>query len=325
MKPHGIPSNGIAHPLPKSIVSAADGTSVDPFVVKTLFAATVLSLFAAMPAEAAVNDVFPADYAGLLVPGTWNFTSYAYDRSLQGPYRAGQPAADVKVRSRIGALRLSRAFDVAGTTVAPLVVVSGADVDSNRRLAPFPYSRGSGFGDLRFGGTVWLLNDRANRRGIGLSGLAAAPTGTYDSRSALNAGENRWRWVATAGWVEGIGERLTVDLFPELAWYGRNDAYAGNNRLSQDMTWAVTGYLRWRAEDRLQLFVGGQLNGGGATRINGVDQNNPAESSRLYIGGMYNLTPSTAVNVRFGRDLAVENGLKMRHDLALRLVVLFGP
>lgn len=288
-----------------------------------LFAAVSWSFLAALPAAAAVNDVFPTDYAAAN-PGTWNLSTYAYDRGQEGPYKAGNPVGGVKLHSRIGALRLSRSSEVAGMTVAPMVALSGVVAHANQPLAPSFQRRGSGFGDFRFGATAWLVNDRPNRRWIGLTGSALVPTGTYNPRNSFNAGENRWRWVAMAGWVEGIGERLTIDLSQELAWYGRNDHYIGNNKLTQDMTWAVTGYLRWKAEDNLQLFTGGQINGGGVTRVNGVRQNNPAEYSRLYLGGIYSVDTKTHLNLRFGRDLAFENGLKTRHELTLRLITLFG-
>jgi hypothetical protein len=267
---------------------------------------------------AAVNDVLPGDYYPLQ-PGQTSLTAYAYDRELQGPYAGGRKTFDGRIDSTILSLRAARFFQIGDTTLAGVVVLPWSDTQT----APAPLAtalgaKAQGLSDLRLGLTAWLINDKTTAHYLGLSGMLLAPTGEYNAQQVLNAGENRWRYVLSAGWQKDITPRFLVELSPEIAFYGDNDNYAGNRRLEQRTSQALTGYLRWRISPAWHVHVGGQLNRGGETRINGVDQHNPANNDRVMAGISWFLPGQQQVILRVARDTAIDNGFGTGREILLR-------
>ncbi|MDP1524481.1 MAG: transporter [Rhodocyclaceae bacterium] len=275
-------------------------------------------LLPALASHAAVNDVMPGDYFPLQ-PGQTTLTVYAYDREFQGPYASGRQTFDGRIDSTVLALRAARGFRVGDTTVAGVAVLPWSD----SRVSPAPLAtalgaQAKGLSDLRLGLTAWLINDKATANYLGISGMLIAPTGDYDGRQVLNAGENRWRYVVSAGWQKDITPRFLVELSPEIAFYGDNKDYAGKRRLEQRTSYAITGYLRWRVTPAWHVHVGGQLNRGGETRINGVDQRNPANNERVMAGMSWFLPEQQQVILRFARDTEIDNGFRTGREILLR-------
>lgn len=275
------------------------------------------------PCFAAINDVFPADYAAL--PEGFNTASFYYfDRNQTGPYSNGQNLRHWKINSSIAALRLTHSMKVAGVTFSPLLVVPYADSEMTGAGIPATIQRSSaGMADSRVGGTFWLYNDVPLRRYLAVNATLVMPTGSYDANAFLNIGENRYRHVLNLGWIHGFGDNITLDVTPEIAWYGDNTSYQGSKRLEQAPTYALTGYLRYKFNPQWQAFAGYQSNWGGETRVNSVAMNNAIDSDRLYLGGTYRFNPSISVNFRYTQGLNFVNGFVLRDELALRINKLF--
>jgi hypothetical protein len=66
------------------------------------------------------------------------------------------------------------------------------------------------------------------------------------------------------------------------------------------------------------VHVGGQLNRGGETRINGVDQRNPANNERVMAGMSWFLPAQQQVILRVARDTAIDNGFGTGREILLR-------
>ncbi len=158
-------------------------------------------------ATAAVNDIYPTDFVAL-PNGSLNVTVYAGHQKASGPYADGvRSAGEVNINQVV--VRASRIFSVGQNNQyawAPVVVLSQADLNGNVALSNPTFGGGArGMGDLRLGNAFWFHIDRPNRT-YGLIGLfAILPTGDYDSSKILNVGENRMRYVLTAGWMQPIG------------------------------------------------------------------------------------------------------------------------
>jgi hypothetical protein len=275
-------------------------------------------LLPALASHAAVNDVLPGDYFPLQ-PGQTTLTVYAYDREFQGPYAGGRKTTDGYIDSTVLALRAARIFRVGDTTLAGVAVLPWSD----SRVSPAPLAtalgaKAEGLSDLRLGLTAWLINDKATANYFGISGMLIAPSGDYDARQVLNAGENRWRYVLSAGWQKDITPRFLIELSPEIAFYGDNANYTGNRKLEQRSSVALTGYLRWRVSPAWHVHVGGQFNRGGETRINGVDQRNPANNERVMAGMSWFLPEQQQVILRVARDTEIDNGFRTGREILLR-------
>jgi hypothetical protein len=272
---------------------------------------------------AATNDVFPGDYYPP-EPGFQSLSFYLIDRDLAGPYAQGNKVADASISANFAAVRGVHAFDLAGMTATTVAVLSWAGLESDQAALANAIGRQStGLGDLRLGLTVWPIKDRENANYLGLSAMVMAPTGEYDSSQVLNYGENRWKLILTAGWQKDISPKLLFELIPELTLYGENDDYVRGNKLEQDPALALTGYLRWRTLPGFHLHIGGQLNAGGETRLNGVKQNNPPDNTRVNIGATWFLPDKQQLIFRLAKETDSENGFRNDGEVALRYQVGF--
>lgn len=275
-------------------------------------------------AQAAVNDVFPGDYAAL-TSGDIGVAAYVYDRKADGPFRNGNRTADNHLDSQVFALRITRTFDYAGTKISPVLVLSSARASiTPAALAQALAPENDGVGDLRLGLTTWLIDDLATGHWLGISGMVIAPTGTYHPAQPVNVGENRWRYILSGGWIRSIISRdLLFELSPEFVSYGDNDEYLTNRTRSQKSTLALTGYLRYRFTPSLHGHLGWQENRGGVTNVNGVSQNDEANNSRAMAGVTLFLPDGHQIILRFAHDTKIDNGYRQDKELALRWLRIF--
>lgn len=277
--------------------------------------------FGLRTAGAAVNDFFPAGHVPAS-PGSTTVTLQAHERAQDGPYVRGEKSVDSDLSSSVFALRLVRTLRIGETTVAGGFLLPRVDA---RLSLPggVPEQRSLGGGDLRIGATAWLAERPADAHYLTLGAVLVLPTGDYDDRRRLNPGENRWKLALVGGWQMGFGRRWIAELSPEVAFHGDNDEYAGKRRLEQHTAYALTGYLRYRLDREWQVYVGGQVNRGGATRIDGVDRHNPPNNDRVMAGISWYLPARQQLILRLARDVDLDHGFRMRREIALRYQVSF--
>lgn len=282
-----------------------------------------LSLCGLQPAQAAVNDIFPGDFYPL-EPGASTVSLYAFDRTHQGPYVQGRKALDGRIDSTAYALRLTHGYRAADTTFSAVAVLSGLNaVTSPAPLSGLLGKEAQGLADLRLGLTAWLINDKASANYLTLSGMLIAPTGAYDHGQVLNPGEHRWKSILFGGWQKDITPKILFELSPEVVWYGENTDYPGKRTLAQRLSYALTGYLRWRVSPAWHVHVGSQLNRGGATHIDALAQNNPANNTRFMAGMTWFLPGQQQLILRAARDAGIDNGFRLNREIALRYQIAF--
>lgn len=273
---------------------------------------------------AAVNDIAPADYFPL-APGMSTLTVYAYHRHSTGPYMEGDRVQNGEVDNQILALRATHFIEWMEKPLSLLAVLPWAKADAGSSELRSQLGQDvSGMADVRLGATSWLINNVEQGRYLGLTGIVILPTGDYDRRQLLNIGENRYRATLSLGWIETLTPELALELSPEVAWYGDNHEYYGDYRLEQEASYALTGYLRYRTGANWFWFVGGQLNEGGSTRIDGIDQDNAPGNTRAMLGGIY-LSDDRhhQWTVRLARDLDIDNGFRTDGELLVRYLWMF--
>jgi len=280
--------------------------------------------FIASSAQASVNDVLPADYFPLAT-GTTTLAIYAYDRQSEGPYGMGEKRLDGQMDTQIMALRATHFMMLSDVPVSLIVTVPWSQTAvSPARLAGAIGETVHGQGDIRFGATGWLLARRESAEYFAVTGLLFLPTGNYNNRQVLNVGENRYKFTLNAGWIHPLGRSFIFETIPEIAWFGDNRDYAGGRTLSQDPAYALTYYLRYRANSSWQFYFGQQINRGGDARINGADQKNAPDNSRAMLGASF-LTDDKKNQwmLRLAKDTAINNGFAVTSELLLRYLKIF--
>lgn len=170
------------------------------------------------------------------------------------------------------------------------------------------------------GGPALSLQDFGKwhqKRLLGLSLRAVAPTGQYDPTKLINWGSNRWSFKPEVGYSERWGNWL-LDLYggvwlftrnPEF--FSRNQYYPGTQAQTQDPIGSIEMHLSYDVKPRLWASLDGNFWYGGRTSLNGVE--NPATrqaNSRIGFTGSVPISRhqsikfsySTGSYIRFGGD-----------------------
>jgi len=268
---------------------------------------------------AAQVDILPGDYVAL-PPGNFAVTGYLFQRDVVGPYVGGTQVGTARIRADVAAVRVNGYREIAGMTWAWSVTPLWSTAHLAAGTLPAAFGRDAGgSGDMRLAATLWPVADAQRGEYLGLSVAWFQPSGNYSNRRILNIGENRSKLVLLAGWSTALTQSLRLELIPELAFFGDNSDYLVGRLRKQDETLAVTGYLRWRAAPQWDVFAGAQANGGGETSINGVRQNDVARNNRLLLGVSRFFGKAAVASLRYGRDVNIENGLRLDSEWMFRI------
>jgi hypothetical protein len=272
-------------------------------------------------ALAAVNDVVPGDY----YPPTDGITVlslYAFHAEHDGPYVNGSKVLDGNITSQTGVLRAVRGFELGGTTFSAVAVLPWIRAKADSTAAGLLGDQTNGTSDVRLGVTAWLINNKESATYLGVTNMLVAPTGHHDKTQILNAGDNRWKYILAGGLQKDLSKKLILELSPELVFYETNDQYNNGKRHEKDPSYALTSYLRYRYRPDLHFHVGGQLNGGGKTRVDGVESDS-AENKRATLGATLFLPERKQLILRYAKDLDIHTGYKNQGEFLLRYQVVF--
>jgi hypothetical protein len=115
---------------------------------------------------------------------------------------------------------------------------------------------------------------------VGLNIRVGMPTGQYDPDKLINLGSNRWRITPAVGVSHRMG-KWTAEGYAGVWFFTDNTSAFGGNVTSQDPLFAVQLHLAYSFKPRLWLAAGVRQTAGGKTSVNGVQQDTPAEWTRL--------------------------------------------
>jgi hypothetical protein len=104
-----------------------------------------------------------------------------------------------------------------------------------------------------------------------------APLGGYDRNSTVNTGANRWSFYPFVNlsitWDKGVS---WIDLYAAGRFFTNNNAFQGNNQLSQNPLMMLSGFYSHNIGKRWYAGIGATYHNGGETNINGISQHNAA-------------------------------------------------
>lgn len=285
----------------------------------------LLLVTAAAPALAAQNDQQPTDFISL-PNGTTNVTVYAAQQSYDGRWKNGIQTPSVEGSANLTLLRANRHFSIGEEgkyTIAPLILLTASETTATAASAPMLGGSASGLGDLRLGTAFWFHSDHVNREYVMATMIMSLPTGAYTPTRAINIGENRMKTVLSLGWMQALGSSWVLDLVPEVAFFGDNKEYLGNSRLSQDTAYAMSGTLRYKATQSIHWYGTAQLNRGGATQRNGSALTGAPDNTRLALGALVFSSDKSQIQLRYAKDVRIENGLRNTGEIMLRWSTVF--
>lgn len=215
--------------------------------------------------------------------------------------------ADLDVN--LGILRAVHFMDVGDYTIVPQFLLPIGGLDTGGSLAGATSE--NGIGDLIFAPTFHFIQDPERKESFAFTPWITAPTGTYDNTKTFNAlDENRWKVAFQLGYITPISEKWTVDLIGDVTLYGDNDEYtAANFTLEQDPLYELQTHLRYSISP--STYLSGMVSHlwGGATVINGVEQDNEQRRTKGLVSIGHFMSPTWQVVASYGQDMDTDEGV----------------
>jgi hypothetical protein len=108
-----------------------------------------------------------------------------------------------------------------------------------------------------------------------------APLGFYGRNSPLNTGANRWSFNPLVNLSITPDKGVSwFDLYAGARFFTNNNAFQGNNQLSQNPLVAFSGFYSHDIGKRMYVGFGVSYDNGGETYINNIPQRNAANGFR---------------------------------------------
>jgi hypothetical protein len=251
-------------------------------------AGTLVALFLVSAADAHAGSA--RDYLNAPID-SWLTTYNAGYATAVTPEDGTTMQPGTRSNAYVQSLVISRTMDFWGRTGGLSVVLPYAFLDA--KSGPFQASA-NGVSDVGF---LWQMNifggpalTREQFRSFVPQTFASfhlyvgTPLGTYDASSPINPSNNRWTIVPTVNysytpdrgrtWIETY---VSAELFTNNYDFRVNGAQV----LYQDPIFRLEEHVSHNLTDKLWLSVDAYYNYGGATSIDGVAQNNRANTVRI--------------------------------------------
>jgi hypothetical protein len=108
-----------------------------------------------------------------------------------------------------------------------------------------------------------------------------APLGSYDRNSAVNTGGNRWTFYPLVNLDITPDKGVSwIDLYAAGRFFTNNNAFQGNNQLSQNPLGIFSAFYSHNIGKRWYAGIGTSYDKGGDTYINSISQHNAANGFR---------------------------------------------
>jgi hypothetical protein len=214
-----------------------------------------------------------------------------------------------------------RTFGLFGRTASLGVVLPYAwgSVEGNVGEAIQRVTR-SGLGDttLRFGCNLFgnpalspkEFAARKPGRLLGASLTMTAPTGQYASSRLINIGTNRWALKPELGFSQPLG-RWWLDVYAGVWFFTTNDEFYGGQSREQDPLVVVQGHASYTFRPRLWLALDATWYRGGSTTVNGVDNADRQENSRVGFTLAVPVTQAHGLKFGYARGTTTRVGAKL--------------
>lgn len=280
----------------------------------------IIGLFVSNIIEAI--EVDPGDFVSA-PDGTNLILMYNQFSNFDSFYKDGKKlSGDPGLRTNVNILRLVRFMEVGGVLIDPQVLLPFGRLEGTRDNGNLGGEGGTG--DLLLTGGAWLVNEPAKGNYLVLIPYFFLPTGSYDKRSPLNLGENRFKFNLQLGATFAVGTRYQADLLGDVTFYGDNDELGPSEQtLEQEPLYQFGGKMARIINEHWKVSVGLTYTYGGEQTVSDVELENEKNDWRAEAGVVFNATPRHQVIALYRRDLRVENGFGLDHGLFLRFLYAF--
>lgn len=287
----------------------------------TLLASVVGTLACSGTSLAAINDLYPGDYIPAEA-GQSALVLYGYDRKYDGVYAAGSNSNSKERSNDTVVLLAAQYFDFLDKRFA-VSASAGWATQTTTTTSTSRQEKVEGATDPKVSLTMWPYINPNKFQFLSLSLAYIAGAGNYDNGSSQNIGQNRDRGSLSLSWAQRLWPDVIAEVTGEMAWYGKNTNFGSDSsHLGQRTTQSMTGFLRYRLNDRFSPYIGYQANWGGETLVNGVAQGDTARMERAYLGLRISADPQNIFHIRAESDTKLVSGYKQTQGVSVRWTVV---
>lgn len=274
-----------------------------------------ISLFCAISISnsfGAVNDIIPGDYQAPLANSTIMSLNY-----LTKELNTNSLPNNQYIKQNSYALRYTYGFDIDGKILALGVAIPYSDLKTHGdTLSSLIGEKSTGFNDMIFSSTYWFINDRKNKNFLALTMTYTTPSGKYNESQVLNTGDNKYKTTFNLGYITKISENFLIEISPEIAFYGDNET--SNSTTEQKTSYAINSNLRYKPNNKYEIFAGFQENYQSETIKNGIEQNNDCFYQKYSFGGAYYTDKFDQIILRFAKEVNKKYGFETDKEILLR-------
>lgn len=273
--------------------------------------------------RAGAQEIQPYEFVPLPAGTNVALGYYAYGHNTEFNLARGNTIKDSGLEINIGVARYVHYVDIKGFPAGFQIIqyfgsLSAAHIDGQRL--------GSAFGaqNTIFSAFLFPYVNTATRTNVSTAAFIAPPDGSYDKRSLVNLGDNRWRGTIQVGLSQGLTDNLAFDAAFDVQFYGDNDSYfPGSRRLSQDPTYRAQIWANWRWNPAFSTSIGYEGFFGGSQEVNGFFAGTKTEVQRLRANAALFLTPRLQTMIELNHDVKVVGGFKQDIGTTLRVAYVF--
>ena len=223
-------------------------------------------------------------------------------------------ASGITSRSQSVTLAYAHVMSLWGKSGGPGFALPVSSLLSYDRATNQVVQDGNGIGDLNltfdvnlFGAPSLSREDFARHTPGDYAGLhftATLPTGQYDPQSATNLGGNRFAWKAVLNYsLTGDGGTTWIDTYTSIRFFGDNDRFAGDQRLSQAPLFGFEAHASRNVARNAWVSAGGIVGLGGATRIDDVSAASGQQTLKGALGAGFTAWPGGVVILGYNHTL----------------------
>lgn len=282
-----------------------------------------LALSAGFAGGAKAQEIEPYEFTPLPAGTNLAIGYYVYGHNTDFNVARGRTIKGSGLEINIGVARFVHFVELGGHPAGVQVIqnfgsLSAAHIDGQRL--------GSAFGaqDTTLSAFIWPYVNTATKTNVNTTVFVSPPVGSYDGRSPINLGANRWRGAIQLGLTQGVGDHFAFDAEYDVQIYGDNgNEVPGNRRLSQDPTHRVQLWANWRWNAAFTTSIGYEGFFGGNQKVNGFLNGAKTEEQRIRANAALFLSPRLQTMLEVNHDVHVVGGFKQDIGATLRVLYVF--
>lgn len=239
---------------------------------------------------ARAQDLEPRAYVDTPVGINFLIASYAYS---QGGVTTDPavPIEGAELKQNTFVLAYARSLNVFGSSGKIDFILPFCQLSGSALLAGQPVRREvNGFADPRirfsvnlYGAPALSMKEYQSYKQniiVGAGMQVSIPVSQYDPSRVVNIGTNRWGFRPGVGISKALGQ-FKLELSSDMVFYTNNDDFFGGHTLEQNSICSIQAHVSYDFGRGIWAAVDGTYYFGGRTTIDGREENNLQENSRV--------------------------------------------